>query len=170
MLFLLLLVTNFLYDGSAVPDRGFFGLENFMSRTRSFVEYSLLMVISDETVPDGVVTQSDTVAVTTVLLRSLMDTRPSSLGFGEATLVTVVVVLLDTDVFAEDDTSGLEDLLQTSTVLDVDTVVVVVVTSVTTVCIFASPFTMSLGKPFCSMESLLRLDSSAEDTGDEALF
>lgn len=43
MLFLLLLVINFLYDGRALPERVFLGLENpLMSFTLSLVEYSFV--------------------------------------------------------------------------------------------------------------------------------
>lgn len=173
MLFLLLLVTNFRYDGRAVPDRDFLVFVNLASRTRSLVVYSLLTVIVEDCVPSAVVTESATVAVTTVLLCSCTETAPSD-GLGDTTLVVVVVVLDKEILFSVEDTTVVvcfEDVPPptATTVLDVDTVEVVVVTSVTTVWILASPLTTSAGKPFCSAESLLRLDSSPEITGDDIL-
>lgn len=173
MLFLLLLVTNFRYEGRAVPDLDFLAFVNFMSRTRSLVVYSLLTVIDEACVPSKVVKESATVVVTTVLLHSFTVTTPSE-RLGDTTLVTVVVVVVqDRQTFAEEDTTidvCLEDPPPpTATVFDVDTVEVVVVTSVTTVFILASPLTTSAGKPFCSAESLLKLDSSPEMTGDNIL-
>ena len=178
MLFLLLLVINFLYDGRAVPERVFLGLENLMSFTLSLVEYSLLTVIDVTRVPPAVVSESVTVVVTTVLLCSFTEMMSTSLpAEGGESLVTVVVVVVTVDLAqfsVEETTVCLSPFATLITVFDsVATVDVMVVTSVMTVFLLGSPLTFSsllVGRPFSSIKSLLRLDSSPEVTGDEVTF
>lgn len=149
-----------------------------MSFTLSLVEYSLLTVIDVTSVLPAVVRESVTVVVTTVLLCSFTEMVSTSLsGEGVESFVTVVVVVVTVDLAqfsVEETTVCLSPFATLMTVFDsVATVDVIVVTSVMTVFLWDSPLTFSSlleGRPFSSMTSLPRLESSPVVMGDGVTF